>query len=154
MAREQARIAARENGMRLRGMGDQRLYAAIEWKRGAMPCPRPAGIRTVPDAPAGRSKTYAVVRCHTLTPFVSIPASPRKQETLYRRGAKLSQLSGMGYSVGSECCRCQTKGQRAAEPIAMTDAYALAEGARLATPPEPAIPPRQVLGSDGKYPAR
>src|SRR6266478_1137683 len=63
-AHEQARIATWENGMRLGGMGDQRLYAAIERKRGAMPRPRRSGIRTVPYASASRSKTYTVVRCH------------------------------------------------------------------------------------------
>jgi hypothetical protein len=47
-AHEQARIAAGENGLRLFGVGDQRLYAAIDRKRGAMPYPRFSGIRTVP----------------------------------------------------------------------------------------------------------
>src|SRR6516162_2551991 len=73
MAHEQPRIATCENGMRLGGMGDQRLDAAIERKRGAMPYPRLSRIRTVPDAPADRSKTYAVVCCHTLPSFVSVP---------------------------------------------------------------------------------
>src|SRR5229473_5897589 len=83
VAREQARIATCKNGMRLLGMGGQRLNAAIERKRGAMPCPRLSGIRTVPYAPAGRSKTYTVVRCHTLPPSGSVPASPRKREASY-----------------------------------------------------------------------
>src|SRR6516165_1030166 len=78
VAREQAGVATCENGMRLRGMGDQRLNAAIERKRGAMPYPRVSGIRTVPYTPASRPKTNAVIRCHTLLPFVSAPASPRK----------------------------------------------------------------------------
>jgi len=64
-------------------MGDQRLYAAIKRERGAMPYPRLSGIWTVPYAPANRSKTYTVVRCHTLPPFVPVLASPRKLETLY-----------------------------------------------------------------------
>jgi hypothetical protein len=55
-AREQARIAAGENGLRLSGMGGQRLDAAVERKRGAMPRPRLSGIRTVPYTPASRSK--------------------------------------------------------------------------------------------------
>jgi len=83
VADEQARIAACENGVRLCGMGDQRLYAAIKRERGAMPYPRLSGIWTVPYAPANRSKTYTVVRCHTLPPFVPVLASPRKLETLY-----------------------------------------------------------------------
>jgi hypothetical protein len=79
-AHELARIATCENGMRLFGMGDQRLYAAIERERGAMPCPRLSGIRTVPYAPASRSQTYTVVRRHRPPPSVSVPASPRKRE--------------------------------------------------------------------------
>jgi hypothetical protein len=67
-AHEQACIATCENGMRLRGMGGQRLYTAVERKRSAMPRPRLSGIRTVPYAPANRSKTYAVVRCHRRPP--------------------------------------------------------------------------------------
>ena len=42
--------------MRLFGMGGQRLDAAVERERGAMPYPRLSGIRAVPYAPA-RSKT-------------------------------------------------------------------------------------------------
>src|SRR5580704_13306192 len=80
VAHEQARIATRENGMRLIGMGDQRLYAAIERERGAMPCPRLSGIRTVPYAPASRSQTYTIVRRHRPPPSVSVPASHRKRE--------------------------------------------------------------------------
>src|SRR5438067_723904 len=57
VAHEQARVAACKNGMRLRGMGDQRLYAAIERKRGAMPRPRLSAIRAVPHAPTGRPET-------------------------------------------------------------------------------------------------
>src|SRR5271155_4689566 len=68
VAHEQARIATCDNGMRVCGMGDQRLDAAIERERGAMPYPRLSGIRAVPYAPANRSKTYTVVRCHTLPP--------------------------------------------------------------------------------------
>src|SRR6266853_6619191 len=64
VAHEQARIATCENGMRLCRMGAQRLYAAVERKRGAMPYPRLSGIWTVPYAPASRSQTYTVVRCH------------------------------------------------------------------------------------------
>src|SRR5262249_27127344 len=75
VAHKQARIAACQYGMRLCGMGDQRLDAAIERERGAMPCPRRSGIRTVPYPPAGRSKTDTVVRCHPLPSFVSVPAS-------------------------------------------------------------------------------
>src|SRR6266481_4320054 len=82
VAHEQARIATGENGMRLFGMGDQRLYAAIERKRGAMPYPRLSGIWTVPYAPASRTKTYTVIRCHTPPPFVSVPASPRKRKDI------------------------------------------------------------------------
>ena len=73
VAHEQTGIATRENGMRLCGMGDQRLYAAIERKRGAMPCPRLSGIRAVPYAPASRSKAYTVVRRHTLSPSSCSP---------------------------------------------------------------------------------
>src|SRR5205823_4019016 len=73
---------SRANGMRLCGMGGQRLYAAIERKRGAVPCPRPSGIRTVPHTPASRTQTYAVIRCHTLPPFVSAPASSRKRKNI------------------------------------------------------------------------
>jgi hypothetical protein len=47
-AHEQARIAAGKNGLRLFGVGDPRLYAAIDRKRGALPYPRLSGIRTVP----------------------------------------------------------------------------------------------------------
>src|SRR5207244_7783547 len=83
VAHEQARIATCENGMRLGGMGDQRLYAAVERKRGAMPYPRLSGIRTVPYAPASRTKTYTVIRCHMLPPFVSVPVSPRKRQALH-----------------------------------------------------------------------
>src|SRR5207248_10282289 len=68
VAHEQTRIAAGENGMLLFGMGDQRLYAAIERKRGTMPCPRLSGIWTVPYAPASRSQRYTVVRCHDRYP--------------------------------------------------------------------------------------
>src|SRR6516162_2588569 len=78
VAHEQARIATCENGMRLCRMSDKRLYAAIERKRGAMPCPGLAGIWTVPYAPTSRSKTYTVTRRHRLPPFVSVPASRRK----------------------------------------------------------------------------
>lgn len=39
VADEQAGIATRENGLRLGGMGDQRLNAAVERERGAMPGP-------------------------------------------------------------------------------------------------------------------
>jgi hypothetical protein len=34
-----------------------------------------SSIRTVPYAPANRSETYTVIRCHTLPPFASVPAS-------------------------------------------------------------------------------
>src|SRR5215472_3341170 len=61
VAHEQARIATCDNGVRIFGMGDQRLYAAIEPERGAMPYPRLSGIWTVPHAPARCSKTYTVV---------------------------------------------------------------------------------------------
>src|SRR5207249_8613286 len=76
VAHEQAGIATCENGMRLGGMSDQRLYAAIERKRGAMPCPRLPGIRTVPHSPASRTKTYTVIRRHTPPPCVSVLCHP------------------------------------------------------------------------------
>jgi len=41
---EQARVTTCENGMRLRGIGDQRLDAAVERERGAMPHPGLSGI--------------------------------------------------------------------------------------------------------------
>src|SRR5207247_1365877 len=82
VAHEHTGIATCDKGARLRGMGDQRLYAAIERKRGAMPYPRLSGIRTVPYAPAGRTKTYTVIRCHMLPPFLSVPASPRKRKNI------------------------------------------------------------------------
>src|SRR5262245_50491254 len=83
VAHEQARIAACENGMRLFGMGDQSLYAAIERKRGAMPCPRGSGIRTVPYAPASRTKTYTVIGCHTPLPPRLGPCVTPQAKTLY-----------------------------------------------------------------------
>ena len=39
MADEQAGIATRENGPGLFGMGNQGLYAAVQWKRGSMASP-------------------------------------------------------------------------------------------------------------------
>src|SRR5215469_2860537 len=80
VAHEQACIATCDNGVRFVGMGDQRLYAAIERERGAMPYPRLSTIWAVPYAPASRSKTNTVVLCRTLTPVVSVPASLRKRE--------------------------------------------------------------------------
>src|SRR5262249_31638416 len=84
VAYEQACIPTCQNGMRLRRMGDQRLYAAIEWKRGAMPYPRLSSIWAIPYAPAGRPKTYTVVHCHTLPPFVWAPTLPASGEDCTR----------------------------------------------------------------------
>jgi beta-lactamase family protein len=56
LAREQARITTRENGLRLSWVGDQRLYAAVERKRRAMARPGVSSIRAVPHAPTGRAK--------------------------------------------------------------------------------------------------
>src|SRR4029453_14116425 len=61
-------------------MGDYRLYAAIEWKRGAMPYPRLSSIWTMPYSPAGRPKTYTVVCRHTLPPFMWTPVSSQAEK--------------------------------------------------------------------------
>src|SRR5208282_595569 len=47
-----------------------------------MPYPRLSGIGTVPYAPANRSKTYTVVRCHRLPPSVLAPALPREAPSI------------------------------------------------------------------------
>src|SRR4029077_21275777 len=84
-AAEKAGISTGENGMRLSGMGDQRLDAAIERKRGAMPRPRIPGIRAVPYAPAGRSKTYAVIRRHWPPPSSRSPRHAKRKNIVLRR---------------------------------------------------------------------
>src|SRR5467141_4156876 len=47
-----------------------------------MPYPRLSGIRTVPYAPASRTKTYTVIRCHSLPPFVSVPRRPASEQNI------------------------------------------------------------------------
>src|SRR5216684_3447315 len=57
-----------------------------------MPYPRLSGIWTVPYAPASRTKTYTVIRCHAL------PPSSRSKEVLaFRRRPAISLGAGTAH---------------------------------------------------------